>query len=142
MQPDFIETVPTPWGMLTACATVQGIYSIAFRDSNESREEQNPFPFEFRSMVSEYISGQRKDFPLPLILAGNSEQILIWYAVMEIPYGCFESPEAIASRLGVSVGAVLQAAADNPLALVIPVHRLDRDSSLLQFERSSGKTEI
>ena len=142
MQPDFIETVNTPWGLLTAYATTQGIYSISFREHSDIREEQHTFPFEFESMVTEYIDGQRKDFPLPLILVGNAEQIRIWYAIMEIPYGHFEGPAEVASLLDIPVDRVTQAAVNNPLELVIPVHRMDMNSRLLQFERAHVNTEI
>ena len=92
--------------------------------------------------LGEYFVGQRRDFELPLSLQGSDFQIKVWRQLLEIPYGQLRSYSRLASDIGEprAARAVGQAAAQNPLPMLIPCHRLlGTDGSLVGF---AGGTEL
>jgi AraC family transcriptional regulator of adaptative response/methylated-DNA-[protein]-cysteine methyltransferase len=66
--------------------------------------------------------------PLPLFLNGTNFQIKVWEALLHIPAGSVTSYEAIAASIGnrAAVRAVGTAVARNPVAYLIPCHRVIR----------------
>jgi O-6-methylguanine DNA methyltransferase len=76
--------------------------------------------------LREYLEGKRIDFDLPLDLRGTAFQVAVWTALRDIPYGQTRSYAEIARAVGRprAVRAVGAANAANPLALVIPCHRV------------------
>ena len=76
--------------------------------------------------LPEYLAGQRRQFDLPLAPQGTPFQQQVWRELQTIPYGQTTTYGELAKRLG-GVGkarAVGGAAHMNPLAIVIPCHRL------------------
>jgi AraC family transcriptional regulator of adaptative response/methylated-DNA-[protein]-cysteine methyltransferase len=63
---------------------------------------------------------------LPLDLRGTAFQQRVWHALLEIPAGQTASYTDIAQRIGSprSVRAVAQACGANPVAVVVPCHRV------------------
>ncbi len=98
-----------------------------------------------------YFAGERTDFDLELGLAGSEFQRHVWQALLTIPYGETRSYGQIAEQIGAtgSARAVGLANGRNPIAIVVPCHRvigasgsltgygggLDRKRSLLELER-------
>jgi len=78
------------------------------------------------AMLQEYLVGARKQLPIPLDIHPTSFQAQVWAAVRAIPYGEVRSYSQIASLIGKSSAtrAVAQACAHNPVALLIPCHRV------------------
>jgi methylated-DNA-[protein]-cysteine S-methyltransferase len=78
------------------------------------------------AQLGEYFGGGRRDFALPLDARGTAFQRAVWSALREIPYGTTASYGAIAARVGRprAVRAVGAANGRNPLAIVIPCHRI------------------
>jgi O-6-methylguanine DNA methyltransferase len=76
--------------------------------------------------LQEYLEGKRTDFDLELDLRGTPFQLEVWSALREIPYGETRSYAEIAERVGRprAVRAVGTANGSNPLALVVPCHRV------------------
>jgi len=74
----------------------------------------------------EYLDGKRTEFDLPLDLRGTPFQLSVWSALREIPYGATRSYAEIAARVGNAdaVRAVGAANGANPVALVVPCHRV------------------
>ncbi|XVJ51253.1 MAG: methylated-DNA--[protein]-cysteine S-methyltransferase [Vampirovibrio sp.] len=74
--------------------------------------------------------------PLPLDLAGTPFQKSVWRAIQDIPYGQTLTYTTLAQQIQKprAVRAVAQACAKNPLALVVPCHRvLGRQGQLSGF---------
>lgn len=71
--------------------------------------------------------------PLAALVKGTRFQILVWEALLKIPYGVTTTYGEIAAHLGRPGGsrAVGQAVGANPIAWVIPCHRVIRESGLL-----------
>lgn len=88
----------------------------------ESKEKTAPYVRE----LEEYFDGQRREFSFPLDLRGTSFQKRCWQALLAIPYGKTRSYAEIAAEVGSPRGfrAVGQANHQNPIAIVVPCHRV------------------
>lgn len=72
--------------------------------------------------------------PLPLLLSGTPFQIKVWEALLRIPRGGLTTYEGISVALGYggrANQAIGQAVGANPIAYLIPCHRVIRKSGLL-----------
>ena len=76
--------------------------------------------------LSEYFSGKRKTFNLPLLLKGTDFQKQVWQELLKIPFGETRSYKQIAEAIGnpKAVRAVGMANNKNPLLIVVPCHRV------------------
>ena len=79
-----------------------------------------------RVQMAEYFAGTRTTFELPLDPGGTAFQQRVWTALRGIPYGRTKSYGQIASEIGSPKAARAVGAAnhDNPLAIVVPCHRV------------------
>lgn len=79
-----------------------------------------------RSQLDGYFSGLRQHFSVPLYMAGTPFQKMVWEALLEVPYGHTESYLQLAQRIRHpgAVRAVAAANAANPLAILVPCHRI------------------
>lgn len=87
----------------------------------------NEEPFtDVREQLAEYFSGERKDFDLPLRIAGTEFQLSVLEALQKIPYGETRSYGAIAKQIGRprAVRAVGAANGRNPIPIIVPCHRV------------------
>ena len=72
-----------------------------------------------------YFSGHCPDFLPPLALQGTPFQRRVWRALMDIPYGATTTYGALARSVGCrSAQAVGQAVGRNPVAIIVPCHRV------------------
>ncbi len=78
------------------------------------------------AQLREYFAGTRKKFSLALDLRGTVFQRRVWHALIQIPYGNIASYRdiAIAVDKPAAVRAVGQANNRNPIAIVVPCHRV------------------
>jgi O-6-methylguanine DNA methyltransferase len=76
--------------------------------------------------LEEYLSGKRTEFDLALDLRGTPFQLEVWSALRDIPYGRTRSYAELAQEVGrpAAVRAVGAANGANPLAIVVPCHRV------------------
>lgn len=79
-----------------------------------------------RRQFEEYFAGNRQQFELPLHPSGTPFQLEVWGALLAIPYGETVSYTDIARRIGRprAVRAVGAANGANPLAIIVPCHRV------------------
>ncbi len=79
-----------------------------------------------RTQLDEYFAGSRRSFDAPLDLRGNSFQLRVWSALCEIPYGETVSYGELAREIGEpgAARAVGSANGRNPVALIVPCHRV------------------
>jgi methylated-DNA-[protein]-cysteine S-methyltransferase len=86
--------------------------------------------------VTEYDSGKRREFEFELRPEGPEFHQQVWQALLEIPYGETTSYGAIARKVGQPNAARAVGAANgaNPIALVVPCHRvIGSDGSLTGY---------
>ncbi len=126
----------SPIGILEVVATLRGIRSI--KKVERKGKDADPMPDLLENclqQLDEYFAGQRREFKLPLDWSGEPEfHQAVWKEVLEVPYGRTISYLAIAEKLGnpKAVRAVGQANAHNPIAIVVPCHRVIAKTGDLQ----------
>jgi methylated-DNA-[protein]-cysteine S-methyltransferase len=101
----------------------------------EWRPADEPFA-DVRRQLSEYFAGERRDFDVPLAMAGTPFQRSVWGALREIRYGETTSYGELARRLGrpSATRAVGLANGRNPIAVIVPCHRVvGSDGSLTGY---------
>jgi methylated-DNA-[protein]-cysteine S-methyltransferase len=84
----------------------------------------------------EYFAGTRRAFDLPLAPNGSEFQQRVWRALLEIPYGETRSYKDQAIAVGdlKAIRAVAHANGQNPIAIIIPCHRvIGADGSLTGY---------
>jgi methylated-DNA-[protein]-cysteine S-methyltransferase len=87
-----------------------------------------------RQQLADWFRGARFDFDLPLAALGSPFQQQVWQALRRIPAGQTRSYGELATELGSSPRAVGRANATNPIAVVVPCHRvIGADGSLTGF---------
>ncbi|MBV8199609.1 MAG: methylated-DNA--[protein]-cysteine S-methyltransferase [Acidobacteria bacterium] len=94
-----------------------------------------PLP-ELQRQLAEYFAGERREFALPLAPRGTEFERRVWRALVAIPYGETRSYAEIARTIGhpAACRAVGRANGSNPIALVIPCHRvIGSDGSLTGY---------
>jgi methylated-DNA-[protein]-cysteine S-methyltransferase len=99
------------------------------------RPGQPPLP-EVRRQLGEYFAGKRRDFVLPLDPHGTAFERGVWSVLAAIPYGETRSYAEVAMAIGhpTACRAVGRANGRNPIAVVIPCHRvIGSDGSLTGY---------
>ncbi len=136
-------TVYSPLGRLLVARTERGICSVSLGDSDDALQQNLRAEYPeagikrdnaglelWVSALVSHICGTRPQLDLPLDVQATAFQWCVWQQLRKIPYGETRSYAQIAKALGQpnAVRAVANACAANPAALVIPCHRVVRDT--------------
>ena len=100
------------------------------------RNDKYPVLQEATRQLTEYFTGKRKAFSVPLRPAGTSFQEAVWKEIARIPYGQTITYTELAQRAGASdaVRAAGTATGRNPLSIIVPCHRvIGKNGSLCGF---------
>jgi methylated-DNA-[protein]-cysteine S-methyltransferase len=108
--------------------------------------------------IDAYFAGERTEFDIALRMEGTDFQRRVWTALLGIPYGETASYGEIAEEIGrpTASRAVGMANGRNPLAIIVPCHRvigssgalvgygggLDRKQTLLDLERAHHRAHL
>ena len=129
-------TMESPVGTLIIAASDEGIAligwsadeldKIAARLKLEPVEAVTPLLAQCIRQLEEYFAGTRREFSLPLVMKGTEFQMKAWDVLRQIPYGKTISYGEQAARLGNAKASrpVAQANHNNPVAIVVPCHRV------------------
>jgi O-6-methylguanine DNA methyltransferase len=141
----------SPVGHLELTMSERGLAGVAFGgrwsapwgaqaakdDRRNVRWVEQPERFtEVRRQLDEYFAGTRREFDLALDLRGPEFYRRCWQALLRIPYGETWSYARLAAEVGSprSSRAVGQANHHNPVAIIVPCHRvIASDGSLAGF---------
>jgi len=127
----------SPMGPVTVASTGKGIASIHFGNSVPSGGLTDPSAnHQTVEQLTEYFEGKRTQFDLPLDVEGTPFQKAVWSELLRIPYGETRTYGEIAKAIGRpgAARAVGMANHENPVAVVIPCHRvIGRDGSLTGY---------
>ena len=96
-----------------------------------------PLPEYWQNLLDQYFSGSLKSFQQLISTQGTPYQQKVWQAIANIPAGQVLTYQDIARQIGSHPRAVGQACGKNPLALVVPCHRVVAKNGLGGF--SSGQ---
>jgi methylated-DNA-[protein]-cysteine S-methyltransferase len=124
-----LAQLETPVGRLTVVAGDRGLRSVLFAGEappERAVEGLHPLLASVARQLDEYFAGERREFDLPLDLAGTPFQRRAWLGLASIPYGATISYGEQARRLGHprAARAVGSANARNPVSIVLPCHRV------------------
>ncbi len=126
--------IETPFGPAWAAIDATGnLQAFGFGDDNGRARGSSEV---VATQIREYCEGRRTDFDLPLNPAGTTFQKQVWAELCRIPHGTTLSYAQLAERLGrpKASRAVGRANATNPIALVVPCHRvIGSDGSLTGY---------
>ncbi|MFP5253513.1 MAG: methylated-DNA--[protein]-cysteine S-methyltransferase [Actinomycetes bacterium] len=98
------------------------------------RADDDPLLRDAVAQLAGYFAREVKEFDLPLRPDGTPFQQRVWEQLRRVPYGETTSYGEIARRLGMHAGAsrpVGAANGRNPIAIVIPCHRVVGTNGLL-----------
>jgi methylated-DNA-[protein]-cysteine S-methyltransferase len=125
-------TVDSPIGELLLLGDGQGLTGLYMQEGGRPKpihpswqEADEPFD-EARAQLAEYFAGERREFDLALAPPGIEFQQRVWAELRKIPYGETITYGEQARRLGIPLAARAIGAANgqNPLAIVVPCHRV------------------
>jgi AraC family transcriptional regulator of adaptative response/methylated-DNA-[protein]-cysteine methyltransferase len=132
-------TGATPLGSALVAATDKGVCTVSLRESDAGAEESLRVRFPKAEIkrddaalkrtldaVRERIAGRRLDSTLPLDLQGTEFQREVWNELLSIPPGKTRSYLDVAQAIKrpKATRAVAQACGANPVAVVVPCHRV------------------
>lgn len=131
----------TPFGKCLIATTERGICHLGFVETSEGNAIDNLVAdWNQAKMIEDYkttaplidriFSTPMPDTPLNLHLRGTNFQIKVWEALLKIPTGALTTYEQIAAQIGNpnALRAVGTAVGHNPVAVLIPCHRVIRKS--------------
>ena len=130
--------------------------SVTFVDDELAIPDQGGAADAAARQIEEYFAGTRTIFDLVVAPEGTEFERRVWRELVQIPFGATDTYGEIARRLGEpdAARAVGVANARNPIAIIVPCHRvigsdgdltgyaggLDRKKWLLDME--SGQTRL
>jgi methylated-DNA-[protein]-cysteine S-methyltransferase len=150
-------TMPSPVGELLIAGTDDGIACIHMPPATPQPQwvRDDEGLKDAVDQLEAYFAGTLTRFELPLAPEGSEFQRRVWSALRDIPYGQTESYGTIAERIGRpgAARAVGRANSQNPIAIVVPCHRvigstgqltgyaggMERKQALLDHERGAAR---
>jgi methylated-DNA-[protein]-cysteine S-methyltransferase len=128
----FYFQMQSPVGALLLAASKKGLYRVQFgaRIPAAAKGEvwiDAPGKLrEAKEQLEGYFAGELREFTLPLDLRGTAFQVRCWEALRRIPYGATRSYAQLAQDAGSprAFRAVGQANHNNPIAIIVPCHRV------------------
>jgi len=151
-------STPSPLGRILLAACANQLVGVWFDGQAHQPDlahcpgaPDHPVLLQAATELSEYFTGQRRRFDVPLTTAtGTPFQQAVWQALQGVPAGSTCSYGELARRIGkpAAVRAVGAAVGRNPLSIIVPCHRvvgsngsltgyaggLPRKTALLQLE--------
>ena len=144
----YFATFESPVGTLLAGVTNDALCFLDFSDPQRVELQKGRLRNRLRAelisqrhdllddvtkQLDEYFAGKRRTFDLPLTFPGTAFQERVWSALQAIPYGETLSYLALAYKVSNpgEVRAVGQANGMNPIAIIIPCHRVINSSGAL-----------
>jgi methylated-DNA-[protein]-cysteine S-methyltransferase len=114
--------VETPSGVLTLHAGPEALTALTWR----RRQADRPSPLLKHAAAQQaaYFTGALKAFDLPLAPRGSAHELAVWEQLCRIPYGETITYGELARRVGSAPRAVGGTCGANPIAIVIPCHRV------------------
>jgi AraC family transcriptional regulator of adaptative response/methylated-DNA-[protein]-cysteine methyltransferase len=131
----------SPFGNILVASTEKGICHLAFADNQEEAfgQLQQQFPNATYHQMVDHVQQEamfifQKDWSklsnIKLHLKGTPFQLKVWDALLRIPMGGLETYGSLAKEIQLpnASRAVGSAVADNPVAFLIPCHRVIRST--------------
>jgi O-6-methylguanine DNA methyltransferase len=147
-----IEIVSSPVGEIMVVASDFGVEAVEFLSDHKAdmyttcnsttqpmqhtTSVRHEILTQATQQINQYFAGQRTDFSLPLHMHGTDFQQCAWNALTHIPFGSTWTYAQQAREIGrpTAVRAIGAANGRNPIAIVVPCHRvIGADGSLTGY---------
>ena len=118
--------IKTPIGNMLAVSDGQALHSLEFTEEATPASTKDALLLSLKKELDEYFDGKRREFAVPLAPVGTPFQTNVWHTLEQIPYGETVSYAKESEMLGrpSAVRAVASANGKNPIAILIPCHRV------------------
>lgn len=139
----FVSYLETPIGYIRILSNGSGITGIKFMDF-DGPEDPDIHTESAKTQLKEYFENKRDRFDLNLLPEGTDFEQKVWSQLNNIPHGTTTSYGKIASHLGDKnfSQAVGSANGKNPIAVVIPCHRvIGSDNKLVGYAGGMERKE-
>lgn len=122
----FQQTIESPLGPVQICADDHGICKINLGIATPAPDLPSTLTAQAASQLQQYFAGTLTQFSLPLTASGTVFQQQVWQALCRLPFGqtCSYADIARAIANPKAVRAVGAANGKNPIAIVVPCHRV------------------
>ena len=114
--------IETPAGVLTLHAGPYALTALTWRRRQADRPSR--LLEHAAAQLAAYFQGKLKAFDLPLAPRGTAHELAVWEQLCRIPYGETITYGELARRTGAVARAVGGTCGANPIAIVIPCHRV------------------
>ena len=126
MSPVYFDYYDSPIGLIEIAGTSTAVIALNFVEERCWEVASNWLVAEAVRQIDEYFDGKRRDFDIEMTLEGTDFQQQVWRQLRKVPYGCVASYQDIAKGVGrpTAVRAVGAANGRNPIAIMVPCHRI------------------
>ena len=139
----------SPVGPLTLMSNGKALTHCEFENPrypyDAAPRGEDPIIAKARRQLDAYFSGRLRTFDLPLAPQGTEFQQRVWAVLLKIPYGATRSygQQAVAIGAPKAVRAVGLANGRNPIAIIIPCHRvLGANGSLTGYGGGMARKQL
>lgn len=144
--PAYLRRIDSPIGRLEVTSDGESITSLAIERAGEvpwQHEPERSTPVLDRAVdqLTEYFAGTRRDFDLPVSVAGTDFQKAVWSEIAVLPFGGVMSYGEIGYATGRATAgrAVGGAVGANPIPIIVPCHRvLASDGRITGYSGGNG----
>ncbi len=126
MNRTYFSYYTSPIGLIEIVGTPTAITELNFVEDRRPDAASHPNVRKAKQQVAEYFEGKRRKFDIRLALSGTDFQQQVWQRLQTVPYGRTASYQDIARGIGspAAVRAVGAANGRNPVAIIVPCHRI------------------
>lgn len=123
---DYVQTIKTPVGDLKIEATAHQLTRVSILAEVNVRDKRNHITERCADRLEAYFKGHWSLSEEESTPIGTPFQQAVWKVLLTIPYGQTVSYAWVASQMGkpTAVRAVANAIGKNPIAIMIPCHRV------------------
>ena len=116
----------SPFGLLKIGIADEKVVLVGIVSKQDKAHQPTPLSAEVYRQLQEYFAGKRTVFTVPYALNGTSFQQAVWTQIAKIPYGQTVTYKDIAQAIDKprAFQATGRAVGANPLAILIPCHRV------------------
>ena len=116
----------SPFGLLKIGVADEKVILVSIVPKQDEQNQPTPLNAEVYHQLQEYFAGKRTVFTVPYALNGTTFQQAVWAEIAKIPYGHTVAYKDIAQAVGKprAFQATGRAVGANPLAIIIPCHRV------------------
>jgi methylated-DNA-[protein]-cysteine S-methyltransferase len=135
------KKIQSPVGKLTLVASDKGLVAVLWENDKPERvrlgglikQDNHSVLIQAERQLSEYFTGRRNSFSVPLDMRGTHFQRGVWEALLDIPFGETKTYGQLAKQLGnpQAARAVGAASGRNPISIIVPCHRVIGSSGKL-----------